>query len=85
MTDSRSSTASAVGQQTQQPQPSTQNIIMAKPLKAKPPEAYEGTRGGLKAYFSQIELYFGFNTKQFPRDKLKVLFASTYFQELAFN
>ena len=58
---------------------------MAKPLKVKPPETYEGTRGGLKAFFSQVELYFGFNTKQFPRDKLKVLFASTYLQGPAFN
>ena len=78
MTDPRSPTASAVGQQTQQPQPPTQNVIMAKPLKVKPLETYEGTRGKLKAFFSQVELYFGFNTKQFPRDKLKVLFASTY-------
>ena len=58
---------------------------MAKPLKIKPPETYEGTRRGLKALFSQVELYFGFNTKQFPRNKLKVLFASTYLQGPAFN
>ena len=51
---------------------------MAKPLKVKPPETYEGTREGLKAFFSQIELYFGFNTKQFSRDEFKVLFASSY-------
>ena len=85
MTDPRSPTALAVGQQTQQLQPPTQNVIMVKPLKVKPPETYEGTRGGLKAFFSQIELYFGFNTKQFPKDKLKMLFASTYLQELASN
>ena len=58
---------------------------MAKLLKVKPPETYEGIRGGLKAFFSQVELYFGFNTEQFPRDKLKVLFASTYLQGPAFN
>ena len=85
MTGPRIPTASAVGQQTQQPQPPTQNVIMAKPLKVKPPETYEGTRGGLKAFFSQVELYFGFNTKQFSRDKLKVLFASIYLQGLEFN
>ena len=51
---------------------------MAKLLKVKPPETYEGTREGLKASFFQVELYFGFNTKQFPKDKLKMLFASTY-------
>ena len=56
---------------------------MVKPLKVKPPEAYEETRGGLKAFFSQVEWYFEFNNKQFP--KLKVLFASTYFQGPAFN
>ena len=78
MTDPRSSTASAVGQQTQQPQPLTQNIIIAQPLKVKPPETYKGTREELQAFFSQIELYFEFNTKQFLRDKLEVLFASTY-------
>ena len=58
---------------------------MAKPLKVKPPEMYKGTRKRLKAFFSQVELYFRFNTKQFPRDKLKVLFASTYLQGPAFN
>ena len=58
---------------------------MAKPLKVKPPETYEGTQGGLKAFFSQVKLYFGFNTKQFPRDELKMLFAGTYFQGQAFN
>ena len=85
MTDLRNPTASAIGQQTQQPQPPTQNVIMAKPLKVKPSETYEKTRGGLKAFFSQVELYFGLNTKQFPKDKLKVLFASTYLQGLAIN
>ena len=58
---------------------------MAKPLKVKPSETYEGTRGRLKAFFSQLELNFGFNTEQFPKDKLKVLFASTYLQGPAFN
>ena len=58
---------------------------MAKSLKVKPPETYEGTRGGLKVFFSQVELYFEFNTKQFPRYKLKVLFASTYLWGPAFN
>ena len=48
---------------------------MAKLLKVKPPETYEETRERLKAFFFQVELYFEFNTKQFPRDKLKVLFA----------
>ena len=85
MTNPCNPTVSAVGQQTQQPQPSTQNIIMIKPLKVKLPEIYERTRGGLKVFFSQVELYFGFNTEQFPRNKLKVLFASTYLQGPAFN
>ena len=85
MTDPRSPTTSAVEQQTQQPQPPTQNVIMAKPLKFKPLETYEGTREGCKAFFSQVELYFEFNTKQFLRDKLKVLFASIYLQGPTFN
>ena len=54
-------------------------------LRPNTQETYKGTRRGLKAFFSQIELYFGFNTKQFPRDILKVLFASSYLQELTFN
>ena len=58
---------------------------MAKPLKVKPPKTYEVTRGELKAFFSQVELYFGFNIKQFPRDKLEVLFANTYLQGPASN
>ena len=85
MTDPPIPIVSAVGQQTQQPQPPTQNVIMAKPLKVKPPETYERTREELKAFFFQVELYFEFNTEQFPRDKLKVLFASTYLQRPAFN
>ena len=78
MTNPRNPAASAVEQQTQLPQPSVQNVIIAKPFKVKLPETYEGTRGRIKAFFSQVKLYFGFNTKQFSKDEFKVLFASSY-------
>ena len=85
MTDPTSPTVSTVEQQTQQFQPPVQNVIMAEPLKIKPSETYKRTKRGLQAFFFQVELYFGFNTKQFPRNKLKVLFASSYLQGLTFN
>ena len=58
---------------------------MAKSLKVKPSVIYEGTREELKAFFFQVEFYFGFNTKQLSRDKYKMLFANSYLQKPAFN
>ena len=59
--------------------------IIIKPLKINTPELFDGNRGKLRAFFSQIELFFEFNVDRFPTDKHKVLFASTYLRGPAFE
>ena len=55
-----------------------------KPLKVGVLKSYDGSREGLELFFSQLELYYGFNTAQFPTDQEKVLFAASYLEGLAF-
>ena len=55
-----------------------------KLLKVGAPKRYNGSRGGLELFFSQLELYYGFNTAQFPTDQEKVLFVASYLEEPAF-
>ena len=59
--------------------------VIIKPLKINTPELFEGSRGKLQAFFSQVELFFGLNAERFPTDKHKVLFASTYLRGPAFE
>ena len=54
-------------------------------MKINTPEPFDGSRGELQAFFSQIELFFGFNVDRFPIDKHNVLFASTYLRGPAFK
>ena len=59
--------------------------VIIKPLKINTPELFDGSRGKLQAFFSQIELFFGFNVDRFPTNEHKVLFASTYLRGPAFE
>ena len=59
--------------------------VIIKPLKVNTPELFDGGKGKLQAFFSQVELFFGFNAKRFPTNKHKVLFASTYLRSPAFK
>ena len=59
--------------------------VIIKPLKINTPEPFDGSRGKLRAFFSQIELFFGFNVDRFPIDEHKVLFASTYLRGPVFE
>ena len=59
--------------------------VIIKPLKINTPELFDGSKGKLQTFFSQIELFFGFNVDRFPTDKHKVLFASTYLRGPAFE
>ena len=59
--------------------------VIIKPLKINTPEPFDGSKGKLRAFFSQIELFFGFNVDKFSTDKHKVLFASTYLRGPAFE
>ena len=59
--------------------------VIIKPLKINTPEPFDGNRGKLQAFFSQVELFFGFNVERFPTDEHKVLFASTYLRGPAFE
>ena len=60
-------------------------LVIIKPLKINTPELFDGNRGKLRAFFSQGELFFGFNVDRFPTDEHKVLFASTYLRGPAFE
>ena len=59
--------------------------VIIKPLKINTPEPFDGSRGKLQAFFSQVKLFFGFNVDRFPTDKHKVLFASIYLRGSAFE
>ena len=59
--------------------------VIIKPLKINTPELFDGSRGKLQAFFSQVKLFFGFNADRFPTNKHKVLFASTYLRGPAFE
>ena len=59
--------------------------VIIKPLKINTPEPFDGSRGKLQAFFSQVELFFGFNADRFPTNKYKVPFASTYLRGPAFK
>ena len=72
--------APAVTQEIPAPAP-----VIIKPLKINTPELFDSGKGKLQAFFSQVKLFFGFNTERFPTDKHKVLFTSTYLRGLAFK
>ena len=59
--------------------------VIIKLLKINTPEPFDSSRGKLRAFFSQGELFFGFNVDRFPTDEHKVLFASTYLRGPAFE
>ena len=59
--------------------------VIIKPLKINTPEPFDGSRGKLQAFFSQVVLFFGFNAERFPTDEHNVLFASTYLRGPAFE
>ena len=56
-----------------------------KPLKVGAPKKYDRSRGGLELFFSQLELYYGFNTAQFLTDQEKMLFTAFYLEGPAFT
>ena len=76
--------APAVALEIPAPAPAPAPVII-KPLKINTPEPYDSSRGKLRAFFSQIKLFFGFNVDRFPTDEHKVLFASTYLRGPAFK
>ena len=59
--------------------------VIIKPLKIDTPQLFDGSRGKLRAFFFQIELFFGFNVDRFPTDEHKVLFASIYLRGPVFE
>ena len=76
--------APAVAPEIPAPAPAPAPVII-KPLNFNTPEPFDGSRGKLRAFFSQIELFFGFNVDRFPTNKHKILFASTYLRGPAFK
>ena len=84
MSTTRSTCGQAPAIAPEVPAPAPAPVII-KPLKINTPEPFDGSRGKLQAFFSQIELFFGFNVNGFPTNKHKVLFASTYLRGPAFE
>ena len=91
MADPRSPTPSQAGQaraapqaQAQEPPVPTTLTLPPKLLKVGTPKRYDRSRGGLELFFSQLELYYRFNTAQFPTEQEKVLFAASYLDRLTF-
>ena len=91
MADPRSPTPSQAGQaraapqaQAQKPPVPTTLTLPPKPLKVGTPKRYDRSRGGLELFFSQLELYYRFNTAQFPTEQEKVLFTASYLDRLMF-
>ena len=69
------------------PTPRTNNIIVyqPRPLKVKEPDVFKGERSKLRVFLTQAELYIGFNVDKFSGEQEKVLWASTYFRDGAFD
>lgn len=69
------------------PTPETNNTIVyqPRPLKVKEPDVFKGDRSKLRVFLTQAELYIGFNVDKFSGDQEKVLWASTYFRDGAFD
>ena len=91
MADPRSPTSSQAGQawaapqaQAQEPPVPTTLTLPPKLLKVGTLKRYDGSRGGLELFFSQLELYYGFNTAQFPTEQEKVLFTASYLDRPTF-
>ena len=76
--------APAVAPEIPAPAPAPAPVII-KPLKINTPDPFDESRGKLQAFFSQAELFFGFNVDRFPTNKHKVVFASTYLRGPAFE
>ena len=76
-------TAQAAQAQTVQAAPIVN--LPSKPLKVGAPKRYDRSRGGLELFFSQLELYYRFNTAQFLTDQEKVLFTASYLEGPVFG
>ena len=59
--------------------------VIIKPLKINTAEPFDGSKGKLWAFFSQVELFFEFNADRFFTNKHKVLFVSSYLRGSAFK
>ena len=59
--------------------------VIVKPLKINQPEPFDDSQEKLRAFYSQVTLLFEFNADRFANEKYKVLFASSYLQEPAFE
>ena len=81
-----STTGSTQGQAPAVLQPSQVVVpVIVKPLKINPPEPFNGSQGKLQVFFSQVELFFGFNADRFANEKYKGLFAGSYLSRPGFK
>ena len=79
-------TGSTQGQAPAVPQPlQVVAPVIVKPLKVNLLEPFDGSWGKLQTFFSQVELFFGFNADRFVNEKYKVLFDGLYLRRPAFE
>src|SRR2546421_12746730 len=67
--------------------PLVQALVMLQSVKVYLPDQFNGDRQQLSAFFSQLTLYFGFYTNQFPlnQPEKKILFATMMMRGLTYE
>jgi Retrotransposon gag protein/Zinc knuckle len=62
-------------------------IVIQQPthVRVKEPELFKGQPGQLEPFIAQLRLYFGFNTERLTTDQDKVVFATSYFRDKAYD
>ena len=70
--------------QVQKPPVTTTLTLPPKLLKVSTPKRYDRSQKRLELFFSQLELYYRFNTTQFLTEQKKVLFTVSYLDRLTF-
>ena len=53
-------------------------VILEQLLKVQLPEQFKGVREKVDMFIMQLQLYFGFQTVQFPMKTSKTLYAASY-------
>ena len=60
-------------------------LYLAAPVKIHQPDLFDGDRKKLKSFLTQLDLYFGFNARQFSTPPDMILYASSYLRGQAFD
>jgi Domain of unknown function (DUF4939) len=80
-----SPTPSATSTSRRTPSSTQEMIVSAKELRVPLPPCFDGTRGQLKTFLLQVELYMSFFPTKFNTDKQRVLWTTTLLKGPALN